>query len=176
MHEGIAASKAQAVAVRHNDVDAFAGAIRKWRGAGGRGHPWIAVESLYSVDGDRAPLMELAALAEEHDGFLVIDEAHATGVFGPGGRGFSAALEGRENVVVLHTCGKAVGVSGALLGANRVLCDYLVNRARSFIYSTAPSPLTNRSAGRNSTRSAPLPMPRSPQRSASKAADRRSFR
>ncbi|MCA1408487.1 8-amino-7-oxononanoate synthase [Ensifer sp. IC3342] len=142
VHEGIAASKVQAVTAGHNDVDAFAGAIRKWRGAGGTGHPWIAVESLYSMDGDRAPLMELAALAEEHDGFLVIDEAHATGVFGPGGRGFSAALEGRENVVVLHTCGKALGVSGALLGASRILCDYLVNRARGFIYSTAPSPLT----------------------------------
>ncbi len=140
-HEGIAASKAQAVAVRHNAVEAFADAIRKWRGSGGTGHPWIAVESLYSMDGDRAPLVELAALAEEHDGFLVIDEAHATGVFGPGGRGFSATLEGRENVVVLHTCGKALGVSGALLGANAILCDYLVNRARGFIYSTAPSPL-----------------------------------
>ncbi|WOS61879.1 8-amino-7-oxononanoate synthase [Sinorhizobium fredii] len=141
-HEGIAASKAPAVAARHNDVEAFADAILRWRGAGGTGHPWIAVESLYSMDGDRAPLVELAGLAEQHDGFLVIDEAHATGVFGPGGRGFSAALEGRENVVVLHTCGKALGVSGALLGASGVLCDYLVNRARGFIYSTAPSPLT----------------------------------
>ncbi|AFL53476.1 8-amino-7-oxononanoate synthase [Sinorhizobium fredii] len=141
-HEGIAASKARAVAVRHNDVDAFADVIRKWRSAGGTGHPWIAVESLYSMDGDRASLVDLAALAEEHDGFLVIDEAHATGVFGPGGRGFSAALKGREKLVVLHTCGKALGVSGALLGANGLLCDYLVNRARGFIYSTAPSPLT----------------------------------
>lgn len=140
-HEGIAASKAQALAVRHNDVDAFANALRQWRSAGGTGHPWIAVESLYSMDGDRAPLAELAELADHHDGFLVIDEAHATGVFGRGGRGFSAELEGRENVVVLHTCGKALGSSGALLGANRVLCDYLVNRARGFIYSTAPSPL-----------------------------------
>lgn len=140
-HEGIAASKAQALAVRHNDVDAFANALRQWRSAGGTGHPWIAVESLYSMDGDRAPLAELAELADRHDGFLVIDEAHATGVFGRGGRGFSAELEGRENVVVLHTCGKALGSSGALLGANRVLCDYLVNRARGFIYSTAPSPL-----------------------------------
>lgn len=140
-HEGIAASKAQALAVRHNDVDAFANALRQWRSAGGTGYPWIAVESLYSMDGDRAPLAELAELADRHDGFLVIDEAHATGVFGRGGRGFSAELEGRENVVVLHTCGKALGSSGALLGANRVLCDYLVNRARGFIYSTAPSPL-----------------------------------
>ncbi|MCO5965375.1 8-amino-7-oxononanoate synthase [Sinorhizobium meliloti] len=142
VHEGIVASKTQAVSVPHNDVDAFADAIRKWRGAGGTGHPWIAVESLYSMDGDRAPLVELSALAERHDGFLVIDEAHATGVFGLGGRGFSASLEGRDNIVVLHTCGKALGVSGALLGANAILCDYLVNRARGFIYSTAPSPLT----------------------------------
>jgi 8-amino-7-oxononanoate synthase len=141
-HEGIAASKAEAVAVRHNDLGAFADTIGKWRRDGGRGHPWIAVESLYSMDGDRAPLAALAELADRHDGFLVIDEAHATGVYGAGGRGLSAALEGRENVVVLHTCGKALGVSGALLGASRVLCDYFVNRARSFIYSTAPSPLT----------------------------------
>ncbi|MQW89049.1 8-amino-7-oxononanoate synthase [Sinorhizobium saheli] len=137
-HEGIAASKAPAVAVPHNDADAFAEAIRKWRAAGGRGRPWIAVESLYSMDGDRAPLAELAAIAERHDGFLVIDEAHATGVFGPG---LSATLEGRDNILALHTCGKALGVSGALLGVNAVLCDYLVNRARGFIYSTAPSPL-----------------------------------
>ncbi|YCI06698.1 8-amino-7-oxononanoate synthase (plasmid) [Ensifer sp. D2-11] len=141
-HEGKAASKAAAVAVRHNDADAFADAITTWRTAGGKGRPWIAVESLYSMDGDRAPLAELAALAERHEGFLVIDEAHATGVFGPGGRGFSASLEGRDNVVVLHTCGKALGVSGALIGGKAILCDYLVNRARSFIYSTAPSPLT----------------------------------
>lgn len=141
VHEGISASKAQAVAVRHNDVDACADAIHRWRSAGGSGHPWIAVESLYSMDGDRAPLAALAELTDRHEGFLVIDEAHATGVFGPGGRGLSTALERRENVIVLHTCGKALGVSGALLGASGILCDYLINRARGFIYSTAPSPL-----------------------------------
>ena len=141
VHEGIQASRAQAVVAAHNDVEAFAQAIERWRGTGGTGHPWIAVESLYSMDGDRAPLTELAALAEKHGGFLVIDEAHATGVFGPDGRGFAAGLENRANVIVLHTCGKALGVSGALLGASAVLCDYLVNRARGFIYSTAPSPL-----------------------------------
>lgn len=139
--EGVAASKADAVAAVHNDVGAFADAIEKWRRAGGAGRPWIAVESLYSMDGDRAPLANLLALAAQHDGFLVIDEAHATGVFGREGRGLAAELEGRENVVVLHTCGKALGVSGALVGVSAVLCDYLVNRARNFIYSTAPSPL-----------------------------------
>jgi 8-amino-7-oxononanoate synthase len=66
-HEGIQAGKAQAVAAAHNDVESFAQAIEHWRSHGGTGHPWIAVESLYSMDGDRAPLAELAAVAEKHD-------------------------------------------------------------------------------------------------------------
>lgn len=141
VHDGIAAGKAKAVAVPHNEVEAFEREIICWRQAGGRGRPWIAVESLYSMDGDCAPLSALADLAERHGGFLVVDEAHATGVFGPGGRGLAVALEGRGNVVALHTCGKALGASGALLNLPAVLADYLVNRARGFIYSTAPSPL-----------------------------------
>ncbi|WP_425545388.1 8-amino-7-oxononanoate synthase [Labrys sedimenti] len=140
-HAGIAAGRAATVAVPHNDVAAFEQAIRAWRAGGGRGHPWIVVESLYSMDGDIAPLAELMALADAHDGFLYVDEAHATGVHGPGGRGFASALEGRDNVVVLHTCGKALGSSGALIGAGAVLCDVLVNHAAPFIYATAPSPL-----------------------------------
>lgn len=140
-HEGIAASKAASVSAEHNDANAFDEAIRNWRRSGGRGRPWIAVESLYSMDGDRAPLAALADIAERHEGFLVIDEAHATGVFGSNGRGLATGLEGRDNVLALHTCGKALGVSGALLAVPRVLADYLVNRARAFIYSTAPSPL-----------------------------------
>nr|WP_037136279.1 8-amino-7-oxononanoate synthase [Rhizobium leucaenae] len=140
-HEGIAASKGAAVSIEHNDANAFDEAIRNWRRNGGRGRPWIAVESLYSMDGDKAPLAALADIADRHEGFLVIDEAHATGVFGTGGRGLAAGLEGRDNVLALHTCGKALGVSGALLAVPRVLADYLVNRARAFIYSTAPSPL-----------------------------------
>ncbi|MBB3455027.1 8-amino-7-oxononanoate synthase [Rhizobium sp. BK313] len=140
-HDGISASKAQSVSVSHNHVESFDRAIREWRRNGGKGHPWIAVESLYSMDGDKAPVFELADLADRHDGFLVVDEAHASGVLGPGGRGIAFGLENRGNVLMLHTCGKALGVSGALLGLPTVLADYLVNRARNFIYSTAPSPL-----------------------------------
>lgn len=140
--DGIRASKAAHASVPHNDVDGVDSAIVSWRRAGGTGQPWIAVESLYSMDGDAAPLADLAALADRHDAMLVVDEAHATGVLGPDGRGLAAALEGRANVVSLHTCGKALGASGGLVLAPRVLADFLVNRGRAFIYATAPPPLT----------------------------------
>jgi 8-amino-7-oxononanoate synthase len=141
IHDGIAASRAQAVAVRHNNAENFKFAIQQWRKTGGTGRPWVAVDSLYSMDGDRAPLNELFTLANEHDGFLVIDEAHATGVFGQQGRGLASFFDGQDNVIILHTCGKALGVAGALLCLNNVFYHYLINRARTFIYSTAPSPL-----------------------------------
>jgi 8-amino-7-oxononanoate synthase len=93
------------------------------------------------MDGDRAPLAELAAVAARHDAFLLIDEAHATGVFGPEGRGLAAAYEGRDNVITLRTCGKALGCEGAFVCGPAVVRDFLVNRGRGFIFSTAPSPL-----------------------------------
>jgi len=139
--DGMRAGKAATVAVAHNDAQGFDDAIRRWRSGGGRGRPWIAVESLYSMDGDCAPLADLIAIARRHDGMLVVDEAHATGVLGPDGRGLAHALEGTPDVISLHTCGKALGASGALLLAPRLIRDYLVNRARALIYATAPSPL-----------------------------------
>ncbi len=139
--EGARAGRAATELVSHNDSEAVEDAIREWRSGGGRGRVWIGVESLYSMDGDRAPLVDLMSLAERRDAFLVIDEAHATGVFGPHGRGLSAPFEGRGNVLVLHTCSKALGGAGALVNTSRVLGDFLVNRCRPFIYSTAPSPL-----------------------------------
>lgn len=139
--EGVRAGRAAMVEAAHNEAHAVEARIRAWRTQGGVGRIWIAVESLYSMDGDRAPLNELAAIADRHEAFLVIDEAHATGVFGPDGRGLSASLEGRPNIIVVHTCSKALGGAGALVSVPRVLCDFLVNRCRPFIFSTAPSPL-----------------------------------
>ncbi|MBE0703494.1 MAG: 8-amino-7-oxononanoate synthase, partial [Afipia sp.] len=141
MREGAKASRAEIVETPHNDSDAVADAIRAWRAKGGKGRPWIAVESIYSMDGDTAPLAELMQIADRDDGFLYIDEAHATGVFGPDGRGLSAVYEGRANVVAVHTCGKALGSSGALVMTTKLLRDFLVNRSRPFIFATAPSPL-----------------------------------
>ncbi len=140
-HEGMRLGRAEHVAVRHNDANAFEIAARNWRGAGGAGRIWLAAESLYSMDGDRAPLDDLAAIADRHDAALLIDEAHATGVFGPDGRGLAANLDGRGNVITLRTCGKALGCEGALVCAPAVVADFLVNRGRGFIFSTAPSPL-----------------------------------
>lgn len=140
-HEGMRLGRASVQAVPHSDVDAFADAIRTWRRAGGRGRVWIAIESLYSMDGDRAPLDALAALADREEAILLIDEAHATGVYGPDGRGLAAGYDGRQNVIVLRTCGKALGCEGALLCGPAIMRDFLVNRGRGFIFSTAPSPL-----------------------------------
>lgn len=139
--DGMRAGKADLAEAAHNDAQSFDDAITQWRTGGGTGRPWIAVESLYSMDGDTAPLDDLIAVARRHDGYLVVDEAHATGALGPGGRGLAYALEGAPDVISLHTCGKALGASGALILAPRLLRDYLVNRARPFIYATAPSPL-----------------------------------
>ena len=140
-HDGMRLGRAARVPVAHNDARAFADAIARWRHDGGKGRPWIAAESLYSMDGDRAPIAELIALADREDAVLVVDEAHATGVFGRGGRGLAAEYEGRENLITLRTCGKALGAEGALVCGSRAVCDVLINRARGFIFSTAPSPL-----------------------------------
>ena len=139
--DGLDPRRIETVMTPHNDTDAIADAIVTWRKSGGRGRAWIAVETLYSMDGDCAPLDDLMTLAQRHDAMLILDEAHATGVHGPQGRGLGACYEGHSNIVALHTCGKALGAAGALICLPRNLRDFMVNRARSFIYSTAPSPL-----------------------------------
>lgn len=141
VHEGLRTGRAEHVAVPHNNADAFDAAITRWRAAGGKGRPWISVESLYSMDGDSPNIAELFAVADRHEAMVVVDEAHATGVLGPQGRGLAAAFEGRDNVITLHTCGKALGSVGGFILAPRTIRDFLVNRARPFIFATAPSPL-----------------------------------
>lgn len=140
-HEGMRLGRAECRSAPHNDVDGFADIIAAWRRSAGTGRVWIAVESLYSMDGDLAPLERFSDLARHHDAVLLIDDAHATGVFGPDGRGLAAPCDGHDNVIVLRTCGKALGCEGALLCGPRVMHDFLVNRSRAFIFSTAPSPL-----------------------------------
>lgn len=136
--EGLRLARAETAAARHNDADHAGALIAAWRARGGRGTAWIAVESVYSMDGDRAPLADLAQIARRHDAVLIIDEAHATGIYGEG-RGLAHGLAVPH--VALHTCGKALGAQGALVTGPRAAIELLINRARGFIYATAPSPL-----------------------------------
>ena len=136
--EGIHASPAEAYRARHNDAEDFESAIKRARAKGAR-RVFVAVESVYSMDGDLAPLAALSGIARQHEATFVVDEAHATGVFGRSGRGLGEGLN-QSHWITLHTCGKALGVFGALLCAPAEIIDYMIGKARPFIYSTAPPP------------------------------------
>jgi glycine C-acetyltransferase/8-amino-7-oxononanoate synthase len=101
----------------------------------------ILTESIFSMDGDRAPLRDLVELKRRFDALLLLDEAHAVGVIGLNGRGLAAAENVNEDVdVQMGTLSKALGASGGYICGSRSLIEWLINRARSFIYSTAPPP------------------------------------
>jgi 8-amino-7-oxononanoate synthase len=101
----------------------------------------IATESVFSMDGDHAPLREMVALKEKYGAWLMVDEAHATGLYGQNRRGLAEEQSvGRQIEIQMGTLGKAVGSSGGYICGSRVLVDFLINRARSFIFSTAPVP------------------------------------
>ncbi len=99
----------------------------------------LVTDSIFSMDGDRAPLRELQALCDAHGALLIVDEAHATGVFGPRGAGL-CAQEGVQPALRMGTLSKALGVAGAYVAASQAVCDLLVNRARPLIFSTALPP------------------------------------
>ncbi len=139
--EGLGLTKAQTQEIPHHHVQAIEDALRDYRATHATGRAFIAIESLYSMDGDLAPLADIVALAARHDAMLLVDEAHATGIAGPQGRGFAAQFEGAANIVALHTCGKALGASGALITMAEPLRRFMINRCKPFIYATAPSPL-----------------------------------
>ena len=139
--DGIFASLAKGVKVPHNNADAVETVLSKWTGRKSGAMSWIVVESIYSMDGDLAPLADLFEIADRHGAMLVVDEAHATGVWGRNGRGFTEIYEGHPNLITLHTCGKAIGSSGAIVCASGQIIDYLITRCRPFIYSTAPPPI-----------------------------------
>ena len=130
-------SGAQLRVFPHNDTDKLESHLRWARTRQGR--ILVVAESVYSMDGDVAPLREIVELKDRHGAWLFLDEAHGVGVLGAGGRGLAEAsgVEGRIEVQ-MGTLGKALGAHGAYITGHRLLRDFLINRARSFIYSTAP--------------------------------------
>jgi 7-keto-8-aminopelargonate synthetase-like enzyme len=101
----------------------------------------VVTESIFSMDGDAAPLREIVALKEKYDAWLMVDEAHATGIIGKNGRGLAEQFGVSGQIEIqMGTLGKALGASGGFICGSRSLIDFLVNRARSFIFSTAPVP------------------------------------
>jgi 8-amino-7-oxononanoate synthase len=136
--DGCRLSRAEVVVYRHGDVDDLERLMRRH---GGDGRRLIVTDSVFSMDGDVAPLAEIVELAKGYGARTLVDEAHATGVLGPGGRGAvaQAGLQGEVDVVV-GTLGKALGSYGAYVCAEEEMVRYLVNTARALIFSTAPPP------------------------------------
>jgi len=131
--DGARLSLAKHFTFRHNDAEHLQKKIKA-----ATGNVFIVVESVYSMDGDFAPLEEIAEICEEQGAYLIVDEAHATGVFGKNGEGIVSDLKLQMSVFArIHTFGKALGCHGAIVLGSKELRDYLINFARSFIYTTA---------------------------------------
>ncbi len=139
--DGVHASGAKMRVFPHNDLTKLEAHLRWARETHPKGRVMIVTESVFSMDGDLAPLREIVELKEKHGAILFLDEAHAVGVRGSGARGVAGELGLGDRIEIqMGTLGKALGVSGGYIAGSRVLIDFLINRARSFIFSTAPSP------------------------------------
>ncbi len=136
--DGCRLSRAQVAVYRHKDMNHLEDLLRK---ASSGGRRLIITDGVFSMDGDIAPLPELVTLSEKYDAVLMVDDAHAVGVLGEGGRGTVEhfRLEGRVPIQ-MGTLGKALGSFGAYAAGSRNLVDFLINRSRSFMYSTALPP------------------------------------
>ena len=135
IRDGIRLSNAKSFKFKHNDLSDLQKKFSKCTGT-----VYIAVEAVYSMDGDSAPLKELASFSAENHCYLIVDEAHSNGVFGVKGTGLVQALALEKHIFArVHTFGKALGCHGAVVLGSQELRDYLVNFSRSFIYTTAAS-------------------------------------
>jgi len=134
--DGARLSMAKRISFRHNDLNDLESKIKK-----APGKIFIAVESVYSMDGDECPLRELTEIAEKFGAIIILDEAHSTGVRGTNGSGLAVSLGLEDKIAIrIFTFGKAMGVHGACVAGSETLKRYLINFARPFIYTTAMSP------------------------------------
>jgi 8-amino-7-oxononanoate synthase len=141
--DGLRLSRAEKVIFRHNDLNELDAMLRERKARRAAARAWfIVTESLFGMEGDTAPLRELADLADRHRAHLIVDEAHATGCFGAAGGGLVEALGLRDRVLAsVHTGGKALAVPGAYIVGSSQLKELIVNRCRHLIFTTALPPL-----------------------------------
>jgi 8-amino-7-oxononanoate synthase len=138
--DGLRLAGARKIIFPHLDMDSLERELRK-NSAGAAAQKFIVSESIFSMDGDRASISDLVVLAERYGAELIVDEAHATGVIGPQGRGSVAASGLADRVIAtIHPCGKALAGMGCFVCCSEKLKQYLINRARTFIFSTALPP------------------------------------
>ncbi|HKQ38482.1 MAG TPA: 8-amino-7-oxononanoate synthase [Verrucomicrobiae bacterium] len=138
--DGAKLSGAKLRVFAHNDVDELKD-ILEWAREKNARRILIVTESVFSMDGDLAPLREIVELKERYGAWLMLDEAHATGLFGAKRRGLAEAFELAERLdIQMGTLGKALGSAGGYICGSRALIDYLINHARTFMFSTAPVP------------------------------------
>ena len=137
--DGIRLSGARKFIYPHLDLNALEGLLRSY--AGERCRKVIVTETIFSMDGDVAAVAHIQMLAEKYGAELIVDEAHATAVHGPAGRGIAALAGITEKVfAIVHTCGKALASAGAFVCGSAILKEHLINKARTFIFSTAMPP------------------------------------
>ncbi|GBQ31721.1 aminotransferase class I/II-fold pyridoxal phosphate-dependent enzyme [Gluconacetobacter azotocaptans] len=136
LHHGCLAAGVRQIRFAHNDLDHLQRLLEQRRTEAGL--RFFVTESVFSMDGDRADVAALRALADRHDAFVYLDEAHATGVLGPGGRGLSVAAGGVD--LTMGTFSKALGGFGAYIAGSRALCDWLISTCSGFIYTTSLPP------------------------------------
>lgn len=131
--DGVRLSHANHYSFKHNDLESLESKLKSAKGT-----VYVAVESVYSMDGDQAPLIEIVNLCTQYGAYLIVDEAHSTGVFGQGGSGLCCALGIEKEVFIrIHTFGKGIGCHGACVVSSAEVKEYLINFARPFIYTTA---------------------------------------
>ena len=136
LHEGCRLTFANTWAFRHNDMDELEKKLQM-----AKGDKFVVVESIYSMDGDVALLHEIVNLCKQYQAYLIVDEAHSTGIYGKNGNGLCCELGIEHDVFArVYTFGKAIGVHGACVVGSQILIDYLVNFAKGFIYTTALPP------------------------------------
>ena len=142
--DGCRLSRADIRIYRHSDTDHLSELFKTRPQSGQR---LIVTDTVFSMDGDLAPLAQIVALAQEYDAWVMVDEAHATGVFGPHGGGLVEELGLAQQIdIQMGTLGKALGCVGAYIAGSHELIDWLINRARSFIYTTGLPPAVAASA------------------------------